>query len=215
MRTIKTTMTFLLLSISLTSYSQLNPIKNLYFYEWYSIPNTFYILHWTPPDISLADTLVGYNIYSGNDLYRFYTDTIAGHTIPQDTSFGGEYFLFFAGGSYIHVTAVYNSNHIESIYNDSAYSGGLMTGLNNLESEIIRIEPNPVNDNSIIHLYFPVRKIEYITIYNSSGKLIKRIFLTSNSAFIRVSDLNLTSDLYFLIVKDEAYCKTVKFIKIE
>ncbi|MBU0765564.1 MAG: T9SS type A sorting domain-containing protein [Bacteroidetes bacterium] len=215
MKTIKITMTFLLMSFGLTGYSQLNPITNLSWNHWYSMPYNFYELYWASPEPS-NDTLIGYNIYRDSELYRFQTTIGASHIIHQDTSFGGEAFVHtFDGAFYIHVTAVYNSNHIESIYNDSALCGGAMMNINNLENEKIIIVPHPINDNSIIHINFPDRKIEYITIISPSGQLISKIIIESNEAIIKVSDMNLKDDLYFLLVYGDNYFVTRKFVKIK
>lgn len=212
MKTIKFILTFFLLSTSLTGYSQLNPIKNLYWNHWYENPNNFYILKWSPPDTSLTDTLVGYNIYRNNILYRFYTDTIAKHIIPQDTSFGGEDFVHTYGGPfYIYVTAVYNSNHLESMYNDSALCYGAAVSLNDIKMEIIRIYPNPFTTQTTLQID---KELPFATIavYNSFGQQVKQINNITGQSVI-ISRDNLPNGLYFLkLTKDNEIIDTRKIV---
>lgn len=216
MKKIKIALTIVLLTINIISSAQLNPIKDLYWHHWYSMPYNFYELSWSKPDTSLTDTLVGYNIYRDNILYRFQTSIGAYHTFPQDTSFGGEAFVSTYGGPfYIHVSAVYNSNHIESIYNDSALCYGAAMGQIEFEKDNVVSFPNPVNNNSIIQVNFTDGKTRYISIFNSSGQLINKTFPVSNEGFINVCDLNLKNDLYFFIIYGDNYYVTKKFIKVE
>ncbi len=213
MKTTKVILTFFLLSASLTGYSQLNPIKNLYWNHWYENPNNFYILKWSPPDTSLTDTLVGYNIYRNNILYRFYTDTIAQHIIPQDTSFGGEDFVYTYGGAfYIHVTAVYNSNHLESMYNDSALCYGAAVGLNDIEMEIIRIYPNPFSTQTNLQIN---KELQFATIivYNAFEYQVKQINNITGQSVIIPRD-NLPDGLYFIKLTQENKIIDIKKIVI-
>ena len=216
MKNSRIALTLFVMTISFTSFAQLNPIKSLYWHHWYDMPCNFYELSWAKPDTSLTDTLVGYNIYRNNVLYRFQTFIGANHTFNQDTLFGGEAFVYsFSPPFYIHVTAVYNSNHIESIYNDSALCEGGFVGINDKADENITFYPNPIKDNSVIHINFPGRKIEYISIISLSGQLITKTFLESNEANISVRDLNLKNDLYILFVYGDNLCVSKEFIKTD
>jgi len=197
MRASKILLTFFLLSVGLTGYSQLNPIKNLYWNQWYVCPNNFFVLKWSPPDTSLTDTLVGYNIYRDNVFYRFSSDTIVQHIIPQDTSFGGEDFVYTFGGAFcIHVTAVYNSKHLESIYNDSLICHGAAVGLNDIEKEIISTYPNPFSTQVTLQID---KKLQCatITVYNTFGQQVKQINNISGQSVTLKRD-NLPSGLYFI-----------------
>jgi hypothetical protein len=166
---------FFLLSVSLTGYSQLNPIRNLNWQHWYDYPNNFYRLKWSPPETSLTDTLVGYNIYRDNMLYRFYSDTIAQHIFPQDTTFGGEGFVStFGGPFYIHVTAVYGFNHLESIYDHTELCYGAAIGLSEIQKEIIRISPNPMIAQTTLFVD-KIMQSATVTVYNVFGQQVKQI----------------------------------------
>jgi hypothetical protein len=215
LKKIKIILTSLALTISLSSSAQLNPIKDLFFSIWYNCPYTFFFLSWTKPDASLTDTLVGYNIYINNNLYRFYTDTIAAHNVPQDTTLGGDKFLIYATQTYIHVTAVYNSKHIESTYNDSAFCGGTMGVEDDFENKIINIYPNPINNKSFININSPKRQIKYYTIVNSSGQLVKQTFVESTEVIINPDEIKLEQGLFILQVFGDNYCVTKKMLKIE
>ena len=156
----------------------LNPINNLYFLPWYIMPNNYFMLNWSPPNPSTTDTLVGYNIYRDNVLYRFQTDTsmyhsnISGSNCPES----------FLGGDgvvtppfYIHVTAVYNTSHIESSYNDSTLCMGLALDSKEIQDDNFEIEisPNPFTDNFC--LKGKLKNIEDISfeLLNSLGQKIK------------------------------------------
>lgn len=165
---------FFLLSVSLTGYSQLNPIRNLNWQQWYDYPNNFYRLKWSPPETSITDTLVGYNIYRDNMLYRFYSDTIAQHVFPEDTSFGGEGFVStFGGAFYIHVTAVYGFNHLESIYDHTELCFGAAIGLSEIQTENARISPNPMNSHTTLFVD-KIMQNATITVYNAFGQQVKQ-----------------------------------------
>mgnify|MGYP003825832629 CR=1 FL=1 len=190
MRTTKFIFTQLLLLVSLTSFSQLNSIKNLTWNHWYNYPNNFYELKWSSPDSSLSDTLIGYNIYRNGVLYRFYQDTIAQHKIPQDTSFGGEDFVYTYGGPfYIHITAVYNFNHIESLFDDSLYCFGAALGIYDTEKRITKAFPNPFSTQIMLQFNDELQNAT-ITIYNAIGQKLKVINnITGRSVIIERENL--------------------------
>lgn len=197
----KTFFILALFLISLSSYSQFHPIKNLSWSQWYNYPNNFYTLKWSPPDTSFNDTLIGYNIYRNNELYRFWPDTIAQHIIPQDTSFGGDEFLYLNEGAefFIHVTAVYNFNHIESIYNDSALCHGAALKIVDIKEELIRIYPNPFSTVVFINSSIRIKSVE---IYNAQGVVIKRIEC-SPIFDLKIETSDLIKGTYFIRVVDE------------
>jgi hypothetical protein len=155
---------------------------------------------------------VGYNIYRDNILYRFYTDTIAQHIISQDTSFGGEDFVYTYGGPfYIHVTAVYNSNHLESNYNDSIECYGAALGLNDMEMGIIRIYPNPFSTQTTLQIDKEMQ-FATMTVYNAFGQQVKQINNITGQSVIIPRD-NLSSGLYFLkLTKENKLLITEKIV---
>jgi len=214
----KIVLTFLALTGSITIFAQLNPIKNLYFSAWYQMPNNFFELNWSPPDTTTSDTLIGYNVYRGNILYRFQTDTTMHHLIIQDTD-APESFL---GGDgiinppfYIHVTAVYNLSNIESLYNDSSFCYGLAINVNENKSENIKLEiiPNPTKENSIIAINLEENHDgEQLLITDEKGVVIQRVQLTTKNTKIRVSNLSFKSGIYFCTLITKSQIVTKKFI---
>jgi len=160
----------LLLFIGLTVqiFGQLNPINNLTWYQWYQIPHNFFDLNWEPPDSSL-DTLVGYNVYRNNELYRFQTESELYHTengenCPED-------FLFYgtADGFWIHVTAVYNSTNDESVYIDSVFTMGPVLGIEKTAFLKRKLFPNPTTGK----LNIDYESVKSILIINQAGKILK------------------------------------------
>jgi len=175
MKTQKIILSILFLFVNLISVAQLNPVQNLSWDHWYQYPHNFYILQWSPPEHSPNDTLVGYNIYRNDELYRFYTDTIAEHTVSYDTTFGGEDFVYtYNGEFYIHVTAVYNSSHTESPYTDSVLCNGAALGKHKLRTDIISTCPNPVSDQLRVQIDADVQSAS-LRLYNALGQQVKQI----------------------------------------
>jgi len=198
--------------------AQLNPIKNLYFYAWYEMPNNFFQLRWSPPDSSLTDTLVGYNIYRDSVLYRFQTDTTMHHIDTWDTNAGEDFLYNNSCPFYIHVTAVYNSVHIESIYNDSAYCYGFAINIKEIQNNNIKLEilPNPVSDNSIITIHLDkIPNGEQLIIVNEQGIVIKGMLLVSRITKINISDLSIKNGLYFCRIIEKGQVITNKMIKLK
>ncbi|MBI4648864.1 MAG: T9SS type A sorting domain-containing protein [Bacteroidia bacterium] len=221
MDTRRVILTLLALTVSMTIYSQLNPIKNLYFNAWYVMPNNYFELNWSPPDTSLTDTLIGYNVYRGNLLYRFQTDTTMHHFDIQDTNTPAS----FLGGDgmieppfYIHITAVYNSTHIESKYIDSALCYGLAINVKKVPKNNLKLEitPNPVRNNLIITIELEeTPNGEQFVILNEQGIVIQRTQLLSKISKIKISNLSLKCGIYFCCLIDKDQIITKKFIKQE
>ena len=60
----------ILLTFTIQSFGQINPVKNLTWSHWYDDPNNYFTLEWEEPE-SPHDQIIGYNIYRENDLYIF------------------------------------------------------------------------------------------------------------------------------------------------
>jgi hypothetical protein len=211
----KTTFTILVLFLSGTCFAQLNPVKNLYWHQWYSNPNNFFELNWSVPDTSLTDTLVGYNIYRNNTLYRFQTATSVHHIATWDTDCGEDFVYNFTPPFYFHVSAVYNINHLVSPFNDSAACLGGMVGLNSIEIPAFSFGPNPISENTVIHINLPDRKVEYLTILNAAGQVIYKSFPGTNEYDFRFDSLHLKNGLYILILHGDSGQASYKFIKTD
>ena len=200
--------------LTLTCFGQLNPIKNLTFSKWYVNPHNCYDLSWTKPDSSLTDILIGYNVYRNDSLYKFTTLTYQ-HCVPciGDTNVTECVFMSYSSPSfYIHVTAVYNSSHIESIYNDSAHFLGMTTGTNEAKDKFsYSISPNPFASST--NLTSNLVDLT-VTIYNLCGQPVKQVKTNSKQTVINRD--NLPSGLYFLrVTKDNKTVASDKLVIVD
>jgi len=190
----------IILIASLQSFCQLNPINNLYWNHWYVCPNNYFILTWGTPDPG-SDTLMGYNVYRNNELYRFQTETILNHE-----EYGGncneDFIAYNSGDFWIHVTALYNSSYEESIYLDSAYCDGILIGVNEKQNLKKHLYPNP--SYGIVHVSLPDVKIIYIA--DQTGRITRKI---NNDEIIDLRSY--PQGIYYirLITDRETYCEKV------
>jgi hypothetical protein len=192
------------LIISSSLFAQLNPINNLNWNHWYECPHNYFRLTWDTPNAS-NDTLIGYNIYRENELFRFQIGTI----LNCESGGAGnctDNFLFFEGyeSFWIHVTAVYNSTETESLYTDSVFCTGYAINSVNIENQKIKIFPNPTTglikiDNST--------NIKQILIMNQSGQILQN---KKNETFQNLS--HLPKGIYFVKVTTEQGSYTEKII---
>jgi hypothetical protein len=120
----------LLIGITIQIFGQLNPVNNFNWDHDYIYPPGWnhFTLSWDEPDTS-NDSLIGYNIYGGNELYKYQTHL--GLICREYDSTDCNFFYFLTVGDYIKVTAVYNSPPEESIAVDSAQFEGIMIGIEN------------------------------------------------------------------------------------
>jgi SprB repeat/Secretion system C-terminal sorting domain len=176
------------------------PIKNLQFNCKYQTPHNCFSLSWSPPNSSLTDTLVGYNIYRNNSLYLFttglgiYCDPCIGST---NTTYCG--FMYNPTFFYIHVSAVYNKSHIESAYKDSINNPGcgLIVGVQeNTNHNKFQIFPNPFSVQTDIRTENILANATLILL-NSFGQVVKQIDNLFGQEIILHRD-NLPSGLYFV-----------------
>ena len=150
---------------------QNNPVRNLSWEHRYVFPNNFYRLEWNKPSPS-QDTLIGYKIYRDNELYRFQTDSILNHEEGNQGNDDGCFICYNNTSSFwMHVTAIYNHDSIESPYTDSAFCGGPMLDINKISINKINIYPNPTKGK----VYFDIdKKINKIYLIDVNGKSIER-----------------------------------------
>ncbi len=148
-------------------FGQLNPVNNFNWdHDYYYPPGlNYFTLSWETPDPS-HDSLIGFNIYGGDELYKFQTD-LEIYCRDYDST-DCSFFYFLSEGDYIKVTAVYNSPPEESIAIDSAEYLGLMIGVDTLKDYNSRIYPNPTHGNVTIDYENFVKLI----VINNSGKII-------------------------------------------
>ncbi len=157
------------LFISFQLFGQLNPINNLQWTHWYFCPDNFFELGWNVPDSS-ADTLMGYNVYRNNELFRFQTGTILYH-LETGGNCDVDFVLYSGGDFWIHVTALYNSSYEESIYVDSVHCDGYAIGVPEIENSKQHLYPNPSSGK--INVTIPDLKMIYVI--DQMGKITKEI----------------------------------------
>lgn len=195
----------LLFSIIIFSslFAQLNPANNLDWDHWYECPNNFFRLTWDIPDASI-DTLIGYNIYRSNELYRFQTETILNHEGGGAGNCSEDFVYYGNGGDFwVHVTAVYNSALRESNYIDSAYCMGYAINTVNLSKSNLSIFPNPTSGKIIVDTPDNIQKI---LILNQSGKIVIEY---ENETILDLS--HLAKGIYFakVISKEDSYTEKI------
>lgn len=163
--------------------AQLNPVSNLQWNHWYTCPHNYFSLTWDAP-VPVRETLIGYNIYRENELYRFQTSQVLFH--DSDTSNCSEDFVMFNGCDpfWMHVTAVYNDGQEESGYVDSAYCLGFAIGMEEKADAETTLYPNPTTGNLQISNQFGT--VERVVMMDRSGKVLRE---TTNPASISLSDL--------------------------
>lgn len=157
-------LTFIIVTFALvqSSFGQFNPINNLECEHWYVCPNNYFVLQWDLPDSS-QDTLIGYNIYRETDLYKFQTETSLYHT-EAGGNCGEDFAWYNEGGEFwVHVTALYNSSHQESIYNDSVFCFGYAIGLDEIIHSNLTLFPNPTSGKFKIDSEFDIKRIAIIS----------------------------------------------------
>lgn len=185
--------------------AQLNPIQNLQWEHWYNWHN-FFVLTWETPEIS-EDTLEGYNIYRGDELFRFQTNKNMYHT-PDSQNVSNDFLNYENGNFYIHVTSVYNANHEESDYNDSVDAGGIIIGLNEYQRNNAYIYPNPSSGKININISGRAE----VNIVNSGGAVIKSMFIQGCQS---IHLKNVPRGVYYVNIKQNGNIKTTPVVITE
>lgn len=202
-------------------YGQLNPINNLTFYHWYhyqsNCPNfNCFELNWEVPDTLTQDTLVGYNIYQGDQFWRFqdYIGAACVEALPDPCPDGD--FMNIWEAYWIKVTAVYNTTLIESIVNDSAFFGGICTNINTVATENITINTNPVAKGKDIIIQFSnkLEKSLNIRVYNNDGRTVEALRITNDMNHVRISTDRFNTGIYniVIILENEFFSRRVLII---
>lgn len=174
------TLAFLIsLTFAFQSIGQINPIQNLSWNHWYDTPYNFFILEWDEPE-SPHDDIIGYNIYTEDELFMFIDETSIYH-IDSDvhgiiSNCGGESFLMYNNGEgfFVHVTAVYDPGEVESTYTETVFVKGPLLNLNNFENQKPIIYPNP--SKGIITI--GNENVDKIFVYDITGKKIREFDFT-------------------------------------
>lgn len=157
--------------------SQTNPVQNLNWYHTHIFPyNNIFSLSWQEPETP-SNELIGYNIYRGNELYRFQTETSLGCDSRWGITDGCD---FLTNAFTVYVRAVYAGN-IESEAVSYTVNGPALDA-KDISLKPFTIAPNPIKDN----INFS-EEVSNIRITDLSGKIIKQISTSEKS--INVSKL--------------------------
>lgn len=163
-----TTILFFFSTIYATS--QINPVENLIWNQWYYGFENYFNLEWEEPE-QPHDNIIGYNVYRENDFFIFTTDTSIYYTectaFPGcDTNCGGGGFIAL-GGFMANVTAVYESQ-IES-EPQSVQTYGPALGVKNKKLESVLLFPNPTY--GIVNI--EAKNLNTILLFDIRGKFLK------------------------------------------
>src|SRR5690606_1573866 len=144
----------LVIIFGVKSFGQINQVENLTWSHWYDYPNNFFELQWEAPT-QPHDELVGYNIYRNNEWFRFQTETSLYNLYSDVHGFISNCDIDFLtvdnqnqpyeSAISVHVTAVYNPNHIESDYSQTVFVEGFMLSINDHIKSKTTVFPNPTN----------------------------------------------------------------------
>lgn len=191
---------------TLCASAQLNPITDLYLEQGYDYGsgNSLY-MNWQVPEPS-EDTLVGYNVYRETELYRFQESAeLYFVQFGGGSSNCGVDFLFFHDMQqfYVHVTAVYGSEHRESIYTDSVYVHGPLLNTTDFQKAKPIVFPNPTS--GLLSINFNTLKT--ITVYDLKGKMVKTMQPSS-----QVDISSLKPGIYFLKLATDGGVSVQKII---
>jgi len=172
MKTITLTITFLL-TFTLQSIGQTNPVNNLTWDHTYRCPYNFFTLAWEEPSLP-HDNLIGYNVYRENDFYMFINETsiyyVDDPVLGIISNCGGEDFFEYGDGSGFtaYVTAVYGPNHNESA-RVAIQTDGPRMALNGIAKNKAILFPNPTS--GIINI--GNQNLTKIQLFDLSGKMLK------------------------------------------
>jgi len=210
LQVILSSIAFVLL-FNISVFAQFNPVSDLQYEQSYDYGNSFcpsyncFYLSWGLPDIS-SDTLLGYNVYRNDELYLFTESACISCDGMGPCGFGDFYDLF---PFWVKVKAVYNTEQIESIANDSIHVCDFMINIDKIDFYDINLLKNPISVGENITLFFPDSDGDYlIKVLSLNGQLIKEHRISKNSpGSTSFSSINMTAGIY--IINIETKCKTI------
>ena len=208
-------LTVFLLTNSMALFAQFTPITGLniqqnYDYGNFNCPSfTCFTLSWGVG--GSTDTLKGFNIYRNSVFWRFTNDIITcpGYSPCPYNDFYDPYPFW------VTVKAVYNSDSVESIANDSIYVLGGMTNIEELKNNNSLILKNPIKTNENISILISDNdpkdyKIQVIT---QNGQLIKEYLMKNiSNKIINISTNQMCKGIYFINVQMDKRVLTKQLI---
>jgi len=219
MKTMIIALTVFLLTNSLTLLAQLTPITGLHFQQNYEYGNhncpsfSCFTLSWGCD--GSTDTLKGFNIYKNSVFWRFTNYdiiTCPGYSSCPYNDFYDPYPFW------VTVKAVYNSDSVESIANDSIYVLGGMTNIEGLSKNNSLILKNPIKTNENISILISdIEPKDYqIQVISQNGQLIKEYSMKNiSNTIINISTNQMCRGVYFIKVQIDKSVLTKKLIIIE
>lgn len=196
---------------------QINPINDLYYQQtyWYQNYNcpcfNCFELSWTTPESS-NDTLLGYNVYRNNDFWIFTSETdvtCSGYS-PCDYNNFYDSIPFW-----ITVKAVYNSDSLESIANDSVYVEHIMINIEEINSNEVAVLKNPISIGENISLLIPNSEGKNckIQIHSLNGEVLKEYEIKSvTNSIISFSTNKIKQGLYMISIHIKGRIITTKIL---
>jgi hypothetical protein len=110
---------------------------------------------------------MGYKIYRNNDLFRFQADdNLTNYIYPINCD--EDFLIYNYVDFWIHVTAIYNSDSLESAYIDSVHCLGYAINIDEINENEFTVYPNPTTGKIIINSL----DIYNIKILNIQGELV-------------------------------------------
>lgn len=184
-----TALTFLvILGFLLQASGQVNPVTNLTWYQYYISPNNYFELSWDEPDAP-HDELFGYNVYAGDELYRFQTENSL-YNLEDGSNCDIDFLMFYGGDEfYAHVTAVYNPGPIESDFTETVLIEGAAIIVEAYKFQKALLYPNP--SKGILNI--ENIDLDIIQLYNTAGKKIRELHPQTQ---IDLSDIS--KGIYFI-----------------
>lgn len=216
MKTMIIALTVFFLTNSMTLFAQLTPITGLNFQQNYEYGNfncpsfTCFTLTWGWD--GSTDTLKGFNIYRNSVFWRFTNDdiiTCPGYSPCPYNDFYDPYPFW------VTVKAVYNSDSLESIANDSVYVLGGMTNIEETKENSPLLLKNPIktNENIIILLPDNEPKDYQIQVISQNGQLIKEYSMKNiSNKIINISTNQMCKGVYFINVQMDKRILTKQLI---
>jgi hypothetical protein len=116
-------------------------------------------------------------------------------------------------------------HNVITIKSDSAFNFPIISGINNIHFSILekfniyQNYPNPFNSSTLIKFYIPKNGIVNISIYDLLGQKVftskEYRFKGSNEKLINMSNMNLSSGIYFVRINFELNSELIKLIYLK
>ena len=164
-------------------FGQIKPVQNIVWNHWYANMQNYFTLGWAKPEMP-HNEIIGFNIYSGSNLYKFQNESSFVLSCNPDFGQNADCSFLTTNNGYAftgYIAVVYEGN-IESEHIPFSV-GGVALDVNDIQSKPINIFPNPVKD--ILNFS---EEVSNIKITDLSGKIVNQISDSEKS--INISKLS-------------------------